>query len=155
MTSWTRCWRTWTRSASRSRTPSGAGARGRGGAWVAYLYDARDDATYAVRDHRAYQEDSARLPDAWRAREPRLRRNGRDYSDADEAQARFTLAEVRAAFAYDRATGLRRVRALHVRYGDGGDDRYLLVADGADGAVGRREIASPDAYHLLYRTSGA
>lgn len=99
-------------------------------AWIVYLYDARPAVTYRIADYHAFQahqEHDAALPPSWIAPASRPERNGgRDYS---EEEAYITLAELGHILASDTAAsdGVARLRALHVRYADDGDDRYRVV----------------------------
>jgi len=105
------------------------------GAWVAYLYDADVARTYRVADYpalRAHLERDATLSEGWAVPLSRPERNGgRDYS---EEEAHITLDELGRILALDGAAITTavdtdtRLRALHVRYADDGDDRYRVVA---------------------------
>ncbi len=116
-------------------------ARQGDGAWVAYLYDADPARAYRVADYpafRAYQDRDAALPEEWAVPLCRPERNGgRDYS---EEEAHITLDELGRILALDgtdRAADANRdarLRALHVRYADDGDDRYRIVARARAGA---------------------
>ncbi len=104
-------------------------------AWVAYLYDAGAARTYRVADYpafRAHLDRDAALPKEWAVPLSRPERNGgRDYS---EEEAHITLDELGRILALDGAASTTaadtdtRLRALHVRYADNGDDRYRVVA---------------------------
>jgi hypothetical protein len=105
------------------------------GAWVAYLYDAGTARAYRVADYpalRARLDRDAALPEEWTVPLSRPARNGgRDYS---EEEAHITLDELGRILTLDGADHAAdadtdaRLRALHVRYADDGDDRYRVVA---------------------------
>jgi len=122
------------------------------GAWVAYLYDAGAARTYRVADYPALRahldRDDAALPEGWAVPLSRPARNGgRDYS---EEEAHITLADLGRILALDGAASTTaaepsaRLRALHVRYADDGDDRYRVVAH--DGVAGDIEMTAFVAY---------
>jgi len=126
-------------------------ARPGDGAWVAYLYDAGPGRAYRVADYpafRAYQDRDDALPEEWAVPLSRPARNGdRDYS---EEEAYITLDELGRILTLDGADHAAdadtdaRLRALHVRYADDGDDRYRVVAHA--GVAGDIEVTTLAAY---------
>jgi len=123
------------------------------GSWVAYLYDARPVLTYRVDDYPAFQALRADedLPDAWIASPAPDRAH--DYGEGD---ACITLTELGRILEHDRgrgaandAGGRGRLRALHVRYADDGDDLYRVVVRGAAGED--RALTTLDAYLAVAR----
>ncbi len=122
------------------------------GAWVAYLYDADVARTYRVADYPAFRahldHDAGTLPKEWAVPLSRPERNGgRDYS---EEEAYITLDDLGRILALD-GTAItadmgtdNRLRALHVRYADDGDDRYRVVARARTG--GDIEVTTLAAY---------
>ncbi len=114
------------------------------GDWIACIYDARPGLTYRVADYPAFQahQDTQDLPATWAVRAPRPTRNGgRDYS---EEEADITFLELEQVLALDTAGVPYRLRALHVRYADNGDDRYRLVVRAS--AEDDRELTTLSAY---------
>jgi len=128
------------------------------GAWVAYLYDAGAARTYRVADYPALRahldHDATALPKEWAVPLSRPARNGgRDYS---EEEAHITLTDLGRILALDGASTTAaepgtRLRALHVRYADDGDDRYRVVAH--DGVAGDIEVTAFAAYADLRATT--
>jgi len=123
------------------------------GSWVAYLYDARPVLTYRVDDYLAFQalRDDEDLPDAWIASPTSDR--ARDYG---EGEACITLAELGRILEHDRgrdaandAGGRGRLRALHARYADDGDDCYRVVVRAPAGED--HALTTLDAYLTMVR----
>jgi len=125
------------------------------GAWVAYLYDADAAHAYRVADYpalRAHLDRDDALPKGWAVPLSRPERNGgRDYS---EEEAHITLDDLGRIVTLDgtaSAAGMDtcvRLRALHVRYADDGDDRYRVVARARAG--GDIEVTTLGAYTDLH-----
>jgi len=107
----------------------------RDGTWVAYIYESRSGLTFHVEDYRAYLEESDYFPTSWISHEPRARRNGRDYSKEEAAD--LTLDDLTVVIASERRRIPPRLRAVHIRYDEWDDNRYLvqLEADGGSGSA--------------------
>lgn len=94
-----------------------------GDEWVAYLFEHRPGVTYRVAEYQMYRRHYAYLPTDWITWVPRLERNGHDYGAMN---AMITRPELEQILAHDRAGASVRLRAVHVRYDEDDDDRYLV-----------------------------